>query len=43
MKTILTTLREQGKTGATIAKALGGGTTIAAAIAKSSAKSEGQQ
>lgn len=34
MKTILTTLREQGKKGATIAKALGGGTTIAKALVK---------
>lgn len=36
MKTILTVLHEQGKTGDTIAEALGGGTTIAEAMSNSS-------
>lgn len=36
MKTILTVLREQDKTGDTIAEALGGGATIAEALSSSS-------
>lgn len=36
MKTILTVLREQDKTGDTIAEALGGGATIAEALSENS-------
>jgi hypothetical protein len=36
LKTILTVLREQDKTGDTIAEALGGGATIAEALSKDS-------